>query len=77
MQIVDQIRRIGWLAIEVGFILVALCVLLSIILGDGGGPFVSSVAQNATKFLQAMPPGVTLGVVLIVFLYVFTKTRTS
>jgi len=77
MQTIDRIRRIGWLAIEVGFILIALCVLLSVILGEGSGPFISGVAQNATKLLQALPPGVVLGAVLIVCLYWLARSRSS
>lgn len=72
---IDQIRKIGWLAAEAALLIIVLCVLLSIILGNEGGPFISSVSENASKFLQALPPGVTLGVSLIVFLYWFVKNR--
>jgi hypothetical protein len=72
---IDQIRKIGWLAAEAGVLVIVLCILLSILLGKEGGPFVSAVSDNATKFLQALPPGVTLGVALIVLLYLFVKNR--
>jgi hypothetical protein len=72
---IDQIRKIGWLAAEAALLIIVLCVLLSIILGNEGGPFISSVSGNAGKFLQALPPGVTLGVSLILFLYWFVKNR--
>ncbi len=72
---IEQIRKVGWLAVEVALLLVALCVLLNIILGKDSGSYVASVADNATKFLQALPPGVTLGVVMIVLLYWFAKAR--
>jgi hypothetical protein len=54
-----------------------LCVLLNILLGNEGGSFISSVSENATKFLQTLPPGVTLGISLIVFIYWFVKNRLS
>jgi hypothetical protein len=72
---IEQIRKIGWLAVEAGLLVIVLCVLLNILLGNEGGSFISSVAENATKFLQALPSGVALGVSLIVFLYWFVKNR--
>ena len=73
---IDQIRKIGWLAAEAGLLLIVLCVLLNIILGKESGSYIASVSENATKFLQTLPPGVTLGVALIVLLYWFAKART-
>jgi len=72
---IDQVRKIGWLAAEAALLIIVLCLLLSVILGNDGGPFISSVSENARKFLEALPPGVTLGVSLIVFLYWFVKNR--
>jgi hypothetical protein len=72
---IDQVRKMGWLAAEAGLLIIVLCVLLSVILGNEGGPFISSVSENARKLLEALPPGVTLGVTLIVFLYWFVKNR--
>lgn len=69
-----QLRMIGWAAVEVGFLLVVVCVLLNIILGDGNG-FVTAVANNATGFLQRLPPGVFLGVVLIAAGYGIVRGR--
>jgi len=72
---IDQVRKIGWLAAEAALLIIVLCVLLSVILGNEGGTFISSVSENARKFLEALPPGVTLGISLIVFLYWFLKNR--
>jgi hypothetical protein len=72
---IEQIRKFGWLAVEAGILLVVLCVLLNIILGKDAGPFISSVSENASKFLGALPPGVTLGVALILALYWLLKSR--
>jgi hypothetical protein len=74
---IDRVRKIGWLAAEAGLLVIVLCVLLNILLGNEGGSFISSVSENATKFLQTLPPGVTLGVSLIVVLYWFVKSRLS
>ena len=67
----EQVRKVGWLAVEAGLLLIVLCIFLDIILGKQGGPFISSVAENAMKFLQSLPPGVALGVAIILLLYWF------
>ena len=72
---IEQIRKYGWLAAEAGLLLIVLCILLSILVGKDGGPYISSVSENASKFLSALPPGVTLGVSLILLLYWFIKSR--
>ena len=72
---IDQIRRIGWLAVEAAVLVIVLCVLLNIVLGNEGGSFISFVSDNTTKFLQALPPGVTLGISLIVVLYWVVRNR--
>ena len=70
-----QLRIVGWAVVEAAFLLIVLCVLLNIILGGDAGSFVSGVARNATQFMQSLPPGVFLGVVLIVMIYGIVKSR--
>ena len=70
-----QLRRVGWAVVEAAFLLIALCILLSIILGAEADSFISTVAKNATAFLQSLPPGVLLGVALIAMIYGFLKAR--
>lgn len=72
---IEQIRRIGWLVVEMALLLVIICVLLSIILGSDSGSFIGSVATNTSQFLQSIPPGTFLGVVMIVLLYWIYRTR--
>jgi ABC-type Fe3+ transport system permease subunit len=74
---IERIRKIGWLAAEAGLLLIVLCILLNILLGNDGGPYILSVSENASKFLGTLPPGVTLGVSLILLLYWFVKSRAS
>ena len=73
----DRIRALGWFIVEAALVLVILCVLFNIILGRDGGPFITSVAANATNFLQAVPPGSFLGVVLIALIVWFYRKRTG
>ena len=63
------IQKIGWLVVEVALLLIVLCVLLDIIISPVGFGFISLVAGNAKAFLQTVPPGTTLGIVILVFLY--------
>jgi len=73
----EQITRVGWRIVEVALLLVVLCVLLNTILGQDSGAFIASVAANALGFLQAIPPGTVVGVLIVVLLYWIFKTRTS
>jgi len=70
-----QLRIIGWAAVEAAFLLITLCLLLNIIIGDKTDSFISGVAKNATAFLQSLPPGIFLGVVLIVVIWGFLRSR--
>jgi uncharacterized membrane protein len=66
---IQKFTKLGWLVIELAFMLVVLCVLLSFILGKDAGGFVSSVAGNVLDFLQKVPSGTVLGIFLILVLY--------
>jgi hypothetical protein len=73
--LLTRVRTIGWAAVEAAFLLIVLCVLLNIIVGGDGDAFIATVAKNATAFLQSLPPGVFLGIVMIVALYGLLKSR--
>ncbi len=75
MNFLMRLRTIGWAVVEAVFLLIVLCVLLNIILGGEADSFIGSVAKNATDFLQRLPPGVLLGVALIVMIYGMVKSR--
>ena len=75
MNLIRQITKIGWMVVEVAFMLVVLCVLLNILLAKEGGGFVSSVAANALDFLQKIPSGTFLGIFLILVVYWLVKSK--
>lgn len=77
IDMLDRVRRIGWLVAEAGLLIVILCVLLNIILGPESGRFVSAVAANANVFLLGLPAGVLLGLALVVFAYALAKSGMS
>jgi hypothetical protein len=72
---IEKTRKLGWFTVEAALLVIVLCVLLDIIIGTIGVGFIPLVAANAKAFLQAIPPGTTLGIVILVFLYWFIRTR--
>ena len=75
MTLLTRLRTIGWAVVEAAFLLIVLCVLLNIILGGESDSFIASVAKNATDFLQRLPPGIVLGIALIVMIYGLVRSR--
>jgi hypothetical protein len=69
------IRNAGWFIVELALLLVILCVLLSLILGADSGSFIAAVATNTTNFLQRIPPGTFLGIVLILVMVWMVRAR--
>ena len=75
-EMLDQIRRVGWRIAETGLLVVILCLLLNILLGaEGSGDFVSSVARNANAFLQGLPGGTLVGLLLILLAYRLVRPK--
>jgi hypothetical protein len=75
MTILMRLRTIGWAVVEAAFLLIALCVLLNIILGGEADSFIAGVPKNATDFLQRLPPGIVLGIALIVMIHGWIRSR--
>jgi hypothetical protein len=75
IDLLTRLRTIGWAAVEAAFLLIVLCILLNIILGGDADSFIAAVAKNAAGFLQSVPPGIFLGLVLIAVIYGFLKSR--
>lgn len=71
----ERLTKLCWFVVELALVLVVLCVLLHILLGDASGTLIAGVAANTQAFLQAVPPGSFLGVVLIVLLYWMFRGR--
>jgi hypothetical protein len=75
MNLLLRLRTIGWAVVEAAFLVIVLCLLLNIILGDGADSFIAGVAKNATDFLERLPPGIILGIALIAMVYALVKSR--
>jgi len=74
---IEKITKYGWLAVELVFMLVVLCVLMHLILGKDSGPFISSVSANTLDFLQKVPSGTFLGIFLILVFYWAVRSKVS
>lgn len=77
--VINHVRKVGWLAVEIGLLVAILCVLLNIILGPASsGDFVGAVAANANTFLQGLPAGTVVGLVLLFLAYwIVTRPRAT
>jgi hypothetical protein len=64
-----------WALVEVGFLTILLVVLLHLILGESGGVFVTTVADNILKFANAVPPQSLVGLAIVLALIVLLGNR--
>ena len=61
---VAEAKRVLWAFVELAFLVVLALVLVHLLLGQGAGAYVASVADNVTKFATAASSGL-LGVVIV------------
>jgi hypothetical protein len=54
-----------WECVELGFVAVLAIMLVYLILGQGSGVFVTSVADNVTKFASGVPTQSLIGLALV------------
>jgi hypothetical protein len=54
-----------WECVELGFVAVLAIMLVYLILGQGSGVFVTSVADNVTKFASGVPAQSLIGLALV------------
>jgi hypothetical protein len=74
MEFLEKTRRFLWMAVELGFLTVLAVILIHLILGEGSGVFVKSVADNVMKFANGVPTSSLLGIgVLLAIIYLVTQ----
>ena len=61
---VDAKQRL-WECVELGFVTILAIMLIYLILGQGSGVFVLSVAENVTKFANGVPTQSLIGLALV------------
>ena len=72
---IDKIRRTGWAVVEIGAIIVALAILLSLIIGKDNIGVVGAISDNAISLLQALPAGTIVGLALLGLLFQLVRSR--
>jgi len=58
-------KQVLWEFVELGFVTILAIMLIYLILGQGSGGFVLSVADNVTKFASAVPTPSLVGLALV------------
>lgn len=71
----NNLKRIGWQAIELGAIVVLLSIVLTAILGAEGGVVIQAIANNAMTLLKEIPSGTTIGLVALFGLFAHYEKR--
>jgi hypothetical protein len=74
MTFLDNAKRYLWAFVELGFISILAVMLIYLILGQGSGAFVLSVADNVVKFANAVPTPSFIGLaVLLALIYLIMQ----
>jgi hypothetical protein len=77
MDFLERTRRFLWLFVELGFLAVLSLILIHLLLGEGSGGYVGSVADNVTKFASGMgtPSLIGIGVILATIYLLMQRMR--
>ena len=75
MEFLEKTRRYLWLFVELGFLTVLSVILIYLLLGEGSGVFVKSVANNVMKFANDVPTASLLGIGVIMAIIYLVMQR--
>ncbi len=75
MKFIDQAKAYLWAFVELAFVTVLAAMLIFLILGQNSGVFVLSVADNVTKFGNAVPTPSLIGFAIILGLIFIIMKR--
>ena len=74
MEFLDRARQYLWAFVELGFLAVLSIILVHLLMGQGSGPWVTSVADNVLKFANGMQPQALVGMAIVLaLLYLIIK----
>ncbi len=68
MDVLDKAKTYLWAFVEIAFAGILAIMLVFLILGQNSGVFVQSVAENVTKFANAVPTPSLIGLAVILAL---------
>ena len=77
MDMLEKARRYLWAFVELAFASVLAIMLIYLILGQGSGVFVTSVADNVTKFANGVPTQSLIGLALVLGVIYLIMNRTN
>ncbi len=69
-------KQVLWEFVELGFLAILALILIHLLLGSGAGDYVSSVADNVTKFATASSSGL-LGIVIVLAIVYLVLRKAS
>jgi ABC-type dipeptide/oligopeptide/nickel transport system permease component len=67
-------KRVLWSFVELAFLVLLALILVSLLLGQAAGPYVTSVADNVGKFASTASSGL-LGIVIVLALIYLAARR--
>jgi len=73
---IAEAKRALWAFVEVTFLVLLAIILIHLLLGDNAGPYVTSVADNVTKFATAASAGL-IGIVIVLAIVYLVLKRTG
>ncbi len=70
---VAEAKRTLWAFVELAFLAVLAIILIHLLLGEGAGGYVTTVADNVTKFATAASSGLIGVVIVLAIVYLVLK----
>jgi hypothetical protein len=71
---VESAKRVLWSFVELAFLALLALILISLLLGQAAGPYVTSVADNVGKFASTASAGL-IGIVIVLALIYLAARR--
>jgi nitrate reductase gamma subunit len=70
---VAEAKRTLWAFVELAFLVVLAIILIHLLLGEDAGAYVTSVANNVTKFATAASSGLIGVVIVLAIIYLVLR----
>jgi len=68
-------KKLLWSFVEIAFLAVLALILISLLLGQSAGPYVTSVVENVAKFATATSSGLIGVVIVLALLYLAARRQ--
>jgi len=76
MERIETVKRYLWAFVELGFVALLAILLVYMLLGQGSGEYVTSVAANVSKFAnEASTSLIGIGIILAIIYLITQKLR--